>query len=130
MKRDFLVVVASAFCLLSDARTYAAAPQIIQALADNRGQVILTADEALNPATVNTSSVLIYTAGADGILGTADDVQQSATVSYNAATDQIVATATIPAGTQYRVDALGSQVAAPGGTDLDGEPWARSTYSN
>jgi cyclophilin family peptidyl-prolyl cis-trans isomerase len=98
------------------------APQIVDAVADNRGQVVLTVNQALDPATVNTSSVFIYTAGANGILGTADDIQQTATVNYDAATDQIVATANVPAGTPYRVDVLGSVVAGAGGSpNLDGE---------
>lgn len=96
-------------------------PVVTQIAADNRGLVSMTVSRDLNAATVNSSTVRIFTAGADGLLGTADDVAQSATVSYHAATREIRAQATLAANTRYRVQVSGSQVIGTNGVLLDGE---------
>src|ERR1700683_4989846 len=96
-------------------------PVIDSALADNRGKVTLTVNKELNPSTVNSQSVLIYTAGPSGNPADSDHVQQSATVSFNTTKKQIVAKATLPAGTPYEVVVKSRIVTDNGGHNLDGE---------
>ncbi len=102
-----------------EARTLLAA-QVTSVFADNRGLVQAVVSEPLDPATVLPGSVRIYTAGADGKLGTADDVWQNAAVAYNAATRTISAQTNLPANTPYRI-VLTDFIKSANGTKLDGE---------
>src|SRR5689334_7753591 len=56
-------------------RTLFAAAHVTSIITDNRGEVNVTFDQALNPATVKSSTVQVHTAGPDGVFGTADDAK-------------------------------------------------------
>src|SRR4051812_46654025 len=60
-------------CELLESRRLFAAAHVTSILTDNRGEVNVTFDQPLNPATVKTTTVQMHTAGADGVFGTADD---------------------------------------------------------
>src|SRR5215217_779950 len=47
--------------------------QITSVFADNRGEVAITFNNALDPTTVNTRSVFVHLPGPDQTFGTADD---------------------------------------------------------
>src|SRR5450432_1025531 len=59
-------------------------PQVTSAVSDNRGLTTIFFNQPLDPTTVNTNSVVVFTPGPDGTLNTHDDVQVSATVIYGA----------------------------------------------
>jgi cyclophilin family peptidyl-prolyl cis-trans isomerase len=82
----------------------ATGPQVAAIIADNRGQVKLTLTQTLNPATVNSSTVRILTAGPDGKLDTADDVAVHANLQLSGKTLYI--TANTPANKLYRIQLL------------------------
>src|SRR5688572_13957527 len=44
--------------------------QVAGVVADNRGEMIITMNQAIRPSNVNTGSIQMYTAGADGVLAT------------------------------------------------------------
>ena len=48
------------------------AAQVTSVYADNRGEVQITFNQPLDPATVNTRSVFVHLAGTDGAFGTAE----------------------------------------------------------
>lgn len=96
-------------------------PAITSASADNRGMVVLTANCDLRANTVNQSSVTLYTAGNDGLLGTDDDVLQSRQLNYDAANRRITITTNLPANTRYRVVLNASLIRSTDGHFLDGE---------
>ncbi len=98
-----------------------AGPQIINTFADNRGQVVLSADADLNGAGINYDSCRMFTAGPDGLFRTADDVRLSPLVQYNADTRQIVMQADLPADTPYRVNIRANMVTGVNMAWLDGE---------
>src|SRR5262245_18945178 len=56
-------------------RVLMAAPRATSIQTDNRGEVQVTFDQPLDPATVKSTNVQLHTAGADDIFGTADDVK-------------------------------------------------------
>lgn len=98
------------------------APCIIDIDADNRGLVVMTASRDLASASVTQSnSVEVFTGGADEVLGTSDDVEVSADVSYDAATRQIIVDADIDADTPYLVRLDASLIEGENGELLDGE---------
>jgi cyclophilin family peptidyl-prolyl cis-trans isomerase len=82
------------------------APEVTRVTADNRGDVSIYFNEALNPATVGTGSVLMFTAGTDGNLNTADDVNAGATVTYDSTNERIQISANLTANTPYWVEVL------------------------
>ncbi|HVZ92963.1 MAG TPA: peptidylprolyl isomerase [Phycisphaerales bacterium] len=96
-------------------------PTVTRIEADNRGLVVLTFSRELNVATVNPGSFQLFTAGADGLLGTADDAAQSATVTYDNATKQVRVQSTLAANTRYKVRVNGSTVKGTNDVLLDGE---------
>lgn len=107
--------------------------QVVSAFADNRGLFEAVVSQSLNAATVSASTVKIYTAGADGRFGTADDVNAPALVSYDAASRTITAKASVAANTAYRVvlsdgiqntagQKLDGEMITPGGVSGDGAP--------
>src|SRR3954470_1972801 len=53
----------------------AAAARATSIITDNRGEVTVTFDQALDPTTVKSTTVQMYTAGADNTFGTSDDVR-------------------------------------------------------
>lgn len=66
--------VISKFETLESRRLFAA-PRATSIITDNRGEVQITFDTALNPSTVTSANVQIHTAGPDDAFGTADDVK-------------------------------------------------------
>lgn len=97
-------------------------PPVITAItADNRGMIELVVDQALSPSTVNTNSVRVFTAGSDGLLGTADDRVASSTVTYDLTGKRIKVDADIGAESRYRVVVFGDQVTGANGEKLDAE---------
>ena len=84
------------------------APRVLTILADNRGQTTLTFSQPLDPTTVTTSNVRILTAGPDGLLDTPDDV--SVPVNLQLSGKTLYITASLPAGTKYRVQLLSGGV--------------------
>lgn len=97
-------------------------PPVITAItADNRGMIELVVDQALSPTTVNTNSVRVFTAGSDGLLGTADDRVASSTVTYDLTGKRIKVDADIGAESRYRVVVFGDQVTGVNGEKLDAE---------
>lgn len=68
-------------CLLS------ATPEVVSVVADNRGDVSIRFNAALKATTLTTHSVLMYTAGKDKKLGTADDVPVKVALTYTASSD-------------------------------------------
>lgn len=97
----------------------AAGPSVVGVTADNRGYVTINLDARLDENTVHTDSVRIYTAGADGLLGTSDDVLQHANVTLN--DDVIRIRSSIPADQRYRLVLDGSIIRDTNGRMLDGE---------
>ncbi len=96
-------------------------PVITTISADNRGLVELVVNQALDPSTVNSNSVRVYTAGRDGLLGTGDDALASSVISYDVNAKTIRATASIIAGSRYRVQVFGDQILGNNGEHLDAE---------
>src|SRR5215211_5044940 len=88
-----------------EGRTLFALPAHVTSITtDNRGEVIMNTDRSLNPATITTASVLVFTYGADGLPLTADDVKQSIKVTYTESNRQLrIRTLGLAAGTNYWV---------------------------
>lgn len=96
-------------------------PAIVNVVADNRGQIVLTANKALDESTLAGRAIRLFTAGADNLLGTADDIAQSRDISYDPKTFKITITADLPANTRYRLVLDGSEIRGVDGKYLDGE---------
>ncbi|MGB7157628.1 MAG: peptidylprolyl isomerase [Tepidisphaeraceae bacterium] len=115
--------VAPASAELLEGRTlFAAAPHITSIVTDNRGEVILNTQRSLDPATVNTRSVQLYSTGPDGIPLTADDVKMRIKPKYTESNRQLrIRTFDLPADATYWVKVSAKQVKAFDGAKLDGE---------
>jgi len=98
-----------------------ALPTITAIEADNRGVVTLTASRDLDASTVNSGSVRIFTAGSDGLIGTADDTLLSRQVTYDSATRRIRVAAEVTADSRYRVVLDASVIKGTNNCFLDGE---------
>lgn len=98
-------------------------------IADNRGQVVLAFSHDVDASTITNDSVRITTAGPDAIIGTADDVNEARTASYDATNRRLTITATVPADQRYRVFVSGSLLRDGTGRVLDGEFRGGSTIS-
>lgn len=98
-------------------------------IADNRGQVVLTFSHDVNAATINSDAVRISTPGADAIIGTADDVNETRTTIYDAANRRLTITAAVPADQRYRVFVSSAILRDTQGRTLDGEFTGGSTIS-
>lgn len=81
----------------------AAGPSVERVTADNRGQVVIQFDERMNFDTLNADSIRVYTAGADFLLGTADDVQVGLQFDNSLGARFIGFTGEIPAGDRKSV---------------------------
>ncbi|MBL0927291.1 MAG: peptidylprolyl isomerase [Phycisphaerales bacterium] len=119
--RSALAALIALAAAAGPARAQGAAPTITTIAADNRGRVVFTASADLDPATITTDSVAIFTAGPDSLLGTADDVQVTGTVSYDAPSRRITITAPVAANSRYKIFLDGSVIKSVGGVLLDGE---------
>jgi hypothetical protein len=74
----------SSFVEPLESRQLFAAPQATSVFADNRGEVQITFNQALDPTTVNTRTVFVHLAGADDTFGTADDAKITGRVKLTA----------------------------------------------
>lgn len=97
----------------------AAGPRVTSVSADNRGEVQINFNEALSG--VNNKRVRMFLAGPDNIVGTADDVNANASVSYVSSRKRIVIKKDLAPGTGYRVRVDDTVVSAGTGQRLDGE---------
>jgi len=101
------------------------AAHISSVVTDNRAQAIFMVDSALNRTTLNTSSIQMYTTGADQRFGTADDVRVKIGIFWNAAQNKITTKVADPskfaADTPFRLRLQGSKIKTLTGTSLDGE---------
>jgi len=105
---------------------FAGAPaHMISVQTDNRGEVNITFDKALNPTTVKTTSVFMFTPGADGLVGTADDQKIIIRVKTKVGNRRIwIRTADVipfQAGSTYWVKVSGKNVKDVDGNRIDGE---------
>ena len=94
---------------------------VIDVFADNRGFITLQMDQNISNSTVTNSSVQMFTAGNDGLLGTADDQLVVRTVRYSASDRTIRIESNLDADTPYRVRLISSIIRGENGCLLDGE---------
>ncbi len=99
----------------------ATCPNITDVFADNRGFVTILLDQALISSTVNNTSVRMFTAGADGLLGTADDVAVNKSVRFEDSNNSIRIESTLAPDTRYRLVLDASIIQGQNGMFLDGE---------
>ena len=105
---------------LEDRVLLSAAPIVTGVVADNRGEVTITLSR--NVSGVSKSSVKLFVAGADGIIGDSDDVRQPSQVIYTPGSDKITIKGKLAAGTGYRVRLQSSLIASLGDDrHLDGD---------
>lgn len=104
-------------------RTLFAAPYVTAVSTDNRGEVLISLSEPLDPSTVNGRSVQLYTPGADGLPAQGgDDVKQSVRVRWRAGQNRInIKTNDLPANTTFWFKVSGRLVKDVDGEKLDGE---------
>lgn len=97
-------------------------PAFIQDIvADNRGLITMEVCGDLNANTLNETSVQVFTAGADNLFGTFDDVIMARTVNYDLAAGTLIIDADIDADTRYAVRLDATIVRGLNGSLLDGE---------
>ncbi|MCB9847648.1 MAG: peptidylprolyl isomerase [Phycisphaeraceae bacterium] len=97
-------------------------PAFIQDIvADNRGLITLDVCGDLDASTVNETSVQVFTAGADNLFGTFDDVIEASGASYNINTGRITILTVLDPDTRYGVRVDSSIVRGTNGFLLDGE---------
>ncbi len=101
---------------------FAAAPYVTSIVSDNRGEVILNTQRSLNPATVTTRSVFLFSVGADGVPLTPDDVKMPIRPLYTESNRQLrIKISGLPFDTTYFVKLSSKLITAYDGTKLDGE---------
>ncbi|MCA9312301.1 MAG: peptidylprolyl isomerase, partial [Phycisphaerales bacterium] len=88
---------------------------------DNRGLVTLTSSLQLRAGTVNSQTIRVFAAGSDGLIGTDDDVQVSADISYDNASRQIRIDGGVDADERYRIIVDGDSIVSTEGVALDAE---------
>jgi cyclophilin family peptidyl-prolyl cis-trans isomerase len=113
--------VASPFSIegLEDRLLLTAAPRVLSVVADNRGEVTIQLSRTVTG--VSKSSVKLFTAGADGIIGNGDDVRQPSQVLYNVNTARITIKGKLAADAGYRVRLQSLLITSLDGRHLDGE---------
>src|SRR3954449_221152 len=90
-------------------------------VADNRGETSISFNGALDPATVTKQSVVVFTAGKDGVLNTADDTHIGAPVSYVSSSKRVVIKGRTIADQAFRVRLVAKLLHAADGAQIDGE---------
>jgi cyclophilin family peptidyl-prolyl cis-trans isomerase len=96
--------------------------KVTSVIADNRGEMIITLNQAIRPSNVNTGAVQMYTAGPDGILANADDTRVATQLNYQSTGNRIIIRSTLPADTGYRIKLVSTRIETPDGdVHLDGE---------
>jgi|GEM_PF-2247604 len=98
-------------------------PTIVAIDADNRGLVVIEVSADLLANTVDADAVKVFTAGRDGLLGTADDADANADVRYDAENDRIIVDAqnAVDPDERYSVFVDGDQIRGANGRLLDVE---------
>lgn len=104
---------------LEDRLLMTAAPKVLAVVADNRGEVVITLSRTVTG--VSKSSVKLFTVGANGAIGDADDVRQPAQVIYTPANGRITIKGKLAANAGYRVRIDAKLVLSLDGRKLDGE---------
>jgi peptidyl-prolyl cis-trans isomerase B (cyclophilin B) len=108
-----------------EGRRLMASPQAVSYYADNRGEVQVTFDQQLNPATVNTRSVFMFLPGADGAFLTADDIKITGRVKLITGGRRIwfrpADPVPFPAGSSYAVAMKSNRIFSAAGERIDGE---------
>lgn len=94
---------------------------VTSVIADNRGEVTITLSGQVSAAAVNKNSVQIYTAGPDGVLGTADDSRQATSIRWSDSSNRIILSSDLPANTAYRIKLVASRLKNSAGKALDGD---------
>jgi cyclophilin family peptidyl-prolyl cis-trans isomerase len=96
--------------------------QVTGVVADNRGEMIITLNQAIRASNVNTGAVQMYTAGPDGILANADDTRVTTQLNYQPTGSRIIIRSTLPADTGYRIKLVSTRIETPDAdVHLDGE---------
>ena len=97
------------------------APVVTLIEADNRGLIELTVSDDLVASSVNSNSARVFTAGEDGLLGTADDVLAAASVQWTGSDRTITIDAAVEPGDRFRVLLDADAIVGTNGRNLDGE---------
>jgi cyclophilin family peptidyl-prolyl cis-trans isomerase len=95
--------------------------RVNSSVADNRGEVLIGFNEALDPTTITRSAIQMYTPGPDGKISTADDAFVTIHPHYSPSIFRITLEGNLPANTVFRVKIVGSRLKAMDGTLLDGD---------
>lgn len=90
-------------------------------VADNRGQIVLAFAGPVRSSSLNQNSVQVTTAGADGLIGTDDDVRVSTSISIGADRRTVTIRANTPADARYGVRLVASEIKGEQGNEFDGE---------
>jgi cyclophilin family peptidyl-prolyl cis-trans isomerase len=96
-----------------------AAPRVTGVTADNRGEVTITLSRTVTG--ISKSSVKLFTVGANGVIGDADDIRQPSQVIYSVASAKLTIKGKLPANAGYRVRIQSLLVTSLDGRHLDGE---------
>jgi cyclophilin family peptidyl-prolyl cis-trans isomerase len=96
--------------------------QVAGVVADNRGEIIITMNQAIRASNANTGAIQMYTPGPDGVLATADDTRVTTQLNYQPTGSRIIVRSAVPADTGYRVKLVSNRIETPDGdVSLDGE---------
>ncbi len=91
-------------------------------VADNRGEILISMNQAIRASNVNTGAVQMYTAGPDNVLGNADDTRVTTQLNYQPTGARMVIRSNLAAGTGYRIKLVSGRIGtADGHSLLDGE---------
>jgi peptidyl-prolyl cis-trans isomerase A (cyclophilin A) len=93
--------------------------QVLNAYMDNRGSAFVTVTQPLDKTTLSRKTAAIYVAGADNVLGTADDVRMFTTVGYRKG--RLTMSAATALNQPYRVKLNSAVIKDVNGLALDGE---------
>lgn len=93
-------------------------------IADNRGKVLIILNPGggtIDTTTINKTSCILYTAGADSLLNTADDVRERESVVFQPSINRITMNSKLKAGTGYRIRLSGARIKTLAAEQLDGD---------
>jgi cyclophilin family peptidyl-prolyl cis-trans isomerase len=128
--------IVSAFCFKPKAaskptfeqvekRVLFAGPQVTSIKSDYRGEVQVTFNLPLDPATIKGNSVQVHTEGADHVWGTADDVKIDGIIRLKTGNRRVWFRPRVPvpfaAGTTYSFKISGKVAKGQNGERIDGE---------
>jgi cyclophilin family peptidyl-prolyl cis-trans isomerase len=106
-------------------RILMAGPQVTSVKSDYRGEVQVTFNLPLDPATIKGNSVQVHTEGADHIWGTADDVKIDGIIRLKTANRRVWFRPRVPvpfaAGTTFSFKISGKLAKGQNGERIDGE---------